>query len=212
MSYSMSKNVFIAMVVSIAACSEAAKEPGPASGWARAPVEPVPGAPLTPVAAPVEPPPPPPPAEPTSNWQVRKQVDAMTDQTEVFVATTAIEPVAGTFGQASTAGLIVRCAEKQVDIILKTDNIIDYDVFSDTAKGRYRFDSKPAETIRFTVATSHDAVFFRKPRGWVKIFQKNAASVFAVELPVARGAPIVAKFDLKGADKDLQQVLDACPK
>jgi hypothetical protein len=173
---------------------------------------------VTPAVMPAAPAPTPPPAptlpteppKPSSMWEVATQVDPMTDEVQVIARAMSIEPVAGSFGR-DQAALIVRCANRRLDVYVAVPNMLDYDGMTETTRGRYRFGTSEAVPIAWQVSTDRQGAFFTKPAGWVKILQNNEHEVVTFQLPAFRDPTMFAKFSLAGAKADLQRVLDACP-
>lgn len=158
----------------------------------------------------------------------------MTDDLTVVASLPASNTIPGVV-QPTRPTLIVRCAEKRLDIYVSLGTVVnpDYGELYE-ASGRTRFGTDPAEDITFGIADGHDAVFF--PSGtemqaaaeakvklgivrrgesapvttWAQRLVSHPASRLLVEVPTYNAGSQVITFDLDAADKAVAEVATAC--
>jgi hypothetical protein len=104
--------------------------------------------------------------------------------------------------------LIVRCQEGRTDayVVTGTAASVEYDTDSHTV--RLRFDEAGPTTQHWGESTDHQALFAPNGRSLAK--QMRGATTLVFQFTPFNASPATAKFNVRGLDKHLGLVAEAC--
>src|SRR5262249_18558874 len=106
--------------------------------------------------------------------------------------------------------LLIRCKEKQVEVYV--DVGMEPDVESGNLDGatiRYRFDKEAAKTDIAGKSTDGKALFLEGPETYISAMLKHEQMVFG--FTPFNANPAEMTFDLRGIDKAIVPLREACP-
>lgn len=144
-------------------------------------------------------------------WTLSKGTSAMDDSPSAYIYSYSTNSIRDWLDSEKRPTIYLRCKENKTDAFINLDATPDYD-FGDygakSAKLRLRYDSEPAQTVAFSLATSNDAVFFPSAITTIKKMMQHDKLVIEVTLH-NMGSQLLT-FDLKGLDAVVPELRKAC--
>ncbi len=110
----------------------------------------------------------------------------------------------------TVALLSLRCSSNQIDIIIASTDILEYNYHNDKVQTDLRFGEDAPESLRASVSTNSRGFFFPNPRLWAQRLKSNSDRQLLIRLPYRFKANAVVAFDLAGAEQAVDRVLEAC--
>jgi hypothetical protein len=92
--------------------------------------------------------------------------------------------------------MIARLTGKDLELYINTGFVVDSDNEYDSVDCMVRYDKEEASQEAFSVAKSHDAIFFRDAKG--ALLKLASSKAFAIEIPRFSAGPRHATFSLGG--------------
>lgn len=142
------------------------------------------------------------------SWRVNVEQSPMDDSTNVFVSKQAEDNVNIWLGEARPV-IFIRCKENKTDFILNAQTNFTH-ILGEYGKASitYRFDDNKAVTELWSESTDGEAVFARKPIGFLK---KLAASErLRFQYTPFNAGQVVAEFDVRGVRPHIEKVATRC--
>ena len=151
----------------------------------------------------------PPPAEsgPTplpDKWTVNADTSAMDDSPSVTAILVSENEDRVNAYRSASAALIVRCLERKTDVYVAFDAFLG----SGEVSVRTRLDDDKARDASWGVSTDNKAAFAPSAIAFAKQLAKT--ETFRIRLTPFNESPIEYSFDVRGLDKHLPRIAEAC--
>ncbi len=138
------------------------------------------------------------------NWNVRTDTSKLTDETNVYITTSSIDPIKNQFGQRISPTLILRCAENTTNLFVTWEMFLG----TDTIEITERIDKEKVKKSTWTISTDHKASFKRQPIDFIK--KLEGKQVLLLELTPYGESPRMVEFDITGIEEVITPLKNAC--
>ena len=169
---------------------------------------PVAGAALT-LAAPADTTPPPSP-EDHGKWQIQEDKSQLDDSATVILSVDSTATIAGQYGSAGPATLVLRCQEGTTSAFMTLNDMFLADI-EGFGTVNFRIDDKKADKVQMRASTDNKALGLWDGRGSIPFIKKLMAGQKVVfrATPMSE-SPVEFSFDLAGLTPAIASLRKAC--
>lgn len=145
-----------------------------------------------------------------SRWVVRQEKSKIDDTRNVFLSSTADEPVPGQFGASATPVLFIRCSENQTSLYIAFDDLFMADI-QGYGRVTFRKDSEKAFTENLDVSTDNHALGYWSGAQAIPMTKK----LFGGDALLVRATPfnesaVTFTVSIAGLEQAIAPLREAC--
>lgn len=139
-----------------------------------------------------------------SKWVMEESHSKIDDSRKVVIALKSSNEIEGRLSRLAPRTLILRCLENKTSVIVGLNMFLG----SDPIRVTQRFDKKKATKRRWDLSTDHEAMFHRKPIGFIREIMKHKKLL--LELIPYNESPRLLEFDISGLSNVIKPLQEAC--